>query len=70
MKKTITRSNFLNKSSKFVAAAGFGGCGILLKGCALKKDFDIIIRGGYNLDGSGGEAFEADKGKFKRTFPA
>jgi N-acyl-D-amino-acid deacylase len=62
MKKTITRRNFLKKSSKFVAAAGFGGCGILLKGCALKKDFDLIIRGGYILDGSGAEAFEADIG--------
>lgn len=62
MKKTITRRNFLKRSSKFVAAAGLGGCGILLKGCALKKDFDLIIRGGYILDGSGGEAFEADIG--------
>ncbi len=62
MKKTITRRNFLKKSSKFAAAAGLGGCGILLKGCALKKDCDLIIRGGFILDGSGGEAFEADIG--------
>ncbi|HEA64830.1 MAG TPA: twin-arginine translocation signal domain-containing protein, partial [Candidatus Aminicenantes bacterium] len=62
MKKTITRRNFLKKSSKFVAAAGLGGCGILLKGCTLKKDFDLIIRGGFILDGSGAEAFEADIG--------
>ncbi|NIM58097.1 MAG: amidohydrolase family protein [Candidatus Aminicenantes bacterium] len=62
MKKTITRRNFLKKSSKFVAAAGLGGCGILLKGCALKKDFDLIIRGGYIIDGTGGEVFEADIG--------
>jgi len=62
MKKTITRRNFLKKSSKFVAAAGLGGCGILLKGCTLNKDFDLIIRGGFILDGSGGEAFEADIG--------
>jgi N-acyl-D-amino-acid deacylase len=62
MKKKITRRNFLKKSSKFVAAASLSGCGILLKGCTLKKDFDLIIRGGYVLDGSGGEAFEADIG--------
>ena len=62
MKKKITRRNFLKKSSKFVAAAGLGGCGILLKGCALKKDFDLIIRGGYILDGAGAEMFEADIG--------
>jgi N-acyl-D-amino-acid deacylase len=62
MKKTITRRSFLKKSSKIVAATGLGGCGILLKGCALKKEFDLIIRGGFILDGSGGEAFEADIG--------
>jgi len=62
MKKTITRRNFLKKSSKIVAATGLGGCGILLKGCALKKEFDLIIRGGYIFDGSGKEAFEADIG--------
>jgi hypothetical protein len=37
MKKTITRRSFLKKSSKIVAATGLGGCGILLKGCTLKK---------------------------------
>jgi len=62
MKKTITRRKFFKKSSKIIAAVGLGGCGILLKGCALKKDFDLIIRGGFILDGSGGEPFEADIG--------
>jgi N-acyl-D-amino-acid deacylase len=62
MKKKITRRKFLKKSSKIIATAGLGGCGILLKGCALKKDFDLIIRGGYVLDGAGGEMFEADIG--------
>jgi N-acyl-D-amino-acid deacylase len=62
MKKTITRRSFIKKSSKIVAATGLGGCGILLKGCTLKKEFDLIIRGGYVFDGSGGEAFEADVG--------
>jgi N-acyl-D-amino-acid deacylase len=62
MKKTITRRSFLKKSSKIVAATGLGGCGILLKGCTLKKEFDLIIRGGYIFDGSGGEAYESDIG--------
>jgi hypothetical protein len=39
MKKIITRRNFLKKSSKFVAAAGLGGCGILLKGLILSIPF-------------------------------
>lgn len=62
MRKIITRRNFLKKSSKVVAAAGLGGCVILLKGCTLKKDFDIIIKHGHIFDGLGKEAFEADIG--------
>ncbi len=62
MKKVITRRNFLKKSSKVVAVAGLGGCGILLKGYALKKDFDIVIKHGHIFDGLGKESFEADIG--------
>jgi N-acyl-D-amino-acid deacylase len=62
MKKTITRRHFLKKSSKMVAAAGIGGCGILLQGCSSKKDFDLIIKGGYVFDGLGNEAQQTDIG--------
>lgn len=62
MTKAITRRNFLKKSSKVVAAAGLGGCGILLKGCSSQKDLDIVIKDGRIFDGSGSEAFEADIG--------
>lgn len=62
MTKAITRRNFLKKSSKVVAAAGLGGCGILLKGCSSQKDFDIVIKGGRIFDGSGSEAYEGDIG--------
>jgi len=58
----ISRRNFLERSSKIVAAAGLSGCGILLKGCTTKKDFDIIVKDGRIFDGLGNEAFEADIG--------
>ena len=62
MKKVLTRREFLKNSSKIVAAAGIGGCGILLKGCAPQKDFDAVIKGGRVFDGLGNEAYEADIG--------
>ncbi|MGD8535748.1 MAG: D-aminoacylase [Candidatus Aminicenantes bacterium] len=62
MKKTITRRNFLKKSSKMVAAAGIGGYGILLQGCSSTKDFDLIIKGGHVFDGLGNESQQADIG--------
>lgn len=62
MKKTITRRNFLKKSSKIAAAAGLAGSGLLLKGCTTKKDFEIVIKNGRIFDGLGKEAFEADIG--------
>lgn len=62
MKRIISRRNFLKESSKLVAVTGLGGCGILLKGCTSKKDFDLIIRGGHIFDGLGKEAIEADIG--------
>jgi N-acyl-D-amino-acid deacylase len=62
MKKTISRRSFLKNSSKIFAAAGLGGCGILLKGCTSKTDFDLIIKSGRIFDGLGKEAFEADIG--------
>ena len=62
MKKRITRRHFLKKSSKMVAAAGIGGCGILLQGCSSSKDFDLIIKGGHVFDGLGNEAQQTDIG--------
>jgi N-acyl-D-amino-acid deacylase len=62
MKKKISRRSFLKNSSKIIAAAGLGSCGILLKGCTSKKDFDLIIKSGRVFDGLGKEAFEADIG--------
>ncbi len=62
MSKIISRRSFLKDSSKIVGAAGLGGCAILLKGCASKKDFDFIIKSGRIFDGLGNEAVEADVG--------
>ncbi len=60
--KTITRRQFLRKSSAALAAAGLGGSGLILKGCSPKKDFDLIIKGGTVFDGLGHEGIQADIG--------
>ncbi len=62
MKRVISRRDFLKKTSRAVATAGIGGCGLLLKGCSTKKDFDILIKDGLIFDGSGGEPGTADVG--------
>lgn len=62
MKKSISRRDFLKKSSKIAAVAGVGGCGILLKGCSTKLDFDVVIKDGLLYDGIGNKAFVADIG--------
>ena len=60
--KTITRRQFLKKSSSALAAAGLGGSALFLKGCSTKKDFDLIIKGGTVFDGLGQEGIQADIG--------
>lgn len=62
MKRIITRRYFLKKSSQIFAVASLGSCGLVLKGCRSKKDFDLIIKDGYIFDGLGKDAFEADVG--------
>jgi N-acyl-D-amino-acid deacylase len=62
MKDSISRRNFLKKSARYTAVAGLGGCGILLKGCASKKEYDLVIKNGRVFDGLGNEAILADVG--------
>lgn len=62
MKKSITRRDFLKKSSKLTAVAGLSGCGVLLKGCTSKKDLDLLIKNGTIYDGLGGEPSIGDVG--------
>lgn len=62
MKKAISRRDFLKTSSRLAAAAGVGSCGILLKGCSSKKDFDLILKRGRVYDGLGQKPFSADIG--------
>lgn len=59
MEKVITRRDFIKKSSKIVAVTG---CGILLKGCSTKQEFDIVIKDGCIFDGLGNEEFVSDIG--------
>lgn len=62
MSERFSRRQFLKKSSQAAAAAGLSGCGILLKGCRSRKDFDLLIKDGQVLDGLGNEAVQADIG--------
>jgi len=57
MTKKIARREFLKKTSKLIAASGLSGCGLLLKGCTTKQEFDLVIKGGRIFDGLGNEAF-------------
>jgi N-acyl-D-amino-acid deacylase len=54
----VTRRDFLKKAG--LAAAG--GCGILLKGCAKKTSFDLVIKDGLVIDGQGNPGAVADVG--------
>ncbi len=62
MTQTISRRNFLKKSSKIVGVAGLSGSSLFFKGCTSKKDFDIVIKSGRVFDGLGKDAVEADIG--------
>jgi N-acyl-D-amino-acid deacylase len=54
----VTRRDFLKKAG--LAAAG--GCGVLLKGCAKKISYDLIIKDGLVIDGQGNPGAVADIG--------
>ncbi len=54
----VTRRDFLKKAG--LAAAG--GCGVLLKGCAKKTSYDLIIKDGLVIDGEGNPGVVADVG--------
>lgn len=61
MKKTITRRDFIKRTSK-IAAVSLSGCGVLLKGCSTKQEFDIVIKNGRVFDGMGNEGSIIDIG--------
>ena len=58
----MKRREFIKYTSRTAAAAGLGGCGILLKGCSSRQEFDLVILGGQIYDSTGKEAVPADIG--------
>ncbi len=62
MKKSITRRDLLKKSSQMAAATSLSGCGLLLKGCSSKQEFDIVIKEGIIYDGLGNKPIKTDIG--------
>ena len=51
--KTIERRTFLKDALKGAAALSAAGSGLLLRGCATGKEYDILISGGTVYDGTG-----------------
>jgi len=58
----ITRRTFLAESGRAVAAASLAAGGLVLRGCAAGKDFDLVVKDGLVFDGSGAPAAAADIG--------
>jgi N-acyl-D-amino-acid deacylase len=58
----IGRRDFLKGALKTAAAVSTAATGLLLKGCASGKDFDLVVSGGTLYDGSGGPPVRADIG--------
>ena len=62
MNNRVSRRDFLKGTSKAALVSGLGACGLLLKGCRTKQDFDLVIKNGRIYDGLGNEAFTSDIG--------
>jgi N-acyl-D-amino-acid deacylase len=62
MPDRLTRRSFLKRASTTAAAAAGLGGSVLFKGCSARADFDLVIREGLVVDGTGNKAFPADLG--------
>lgn len=55
-----SRRNFLRRTSLAGAGAAVGGLSTMLDGCAIAQRYDVIIRGGQVIDGTGAVPVAAD----------
>lgn len=55
-----SRRNFLRRTSLAGAGAAVGGLSTMLDGCAIAQRYDVIIRGGRVIDGTGAAPVVAD----------
>ncbi|MXW03988.1 MAG: D-aminoacylase [Gemmatimonadetes bacterium] len=55
-----SRRNFLRRTSLAGAGAAVGGLSTMLDGCAIAQRYDVIIRGGQVIDGTGAAPVVAD----------
>ena len=55
-----SRRNFLRRTGLAGAGAAVGGLSTMLDGCAISQRYDVIIRGGQVIDGTGAAPVAAD----------
>ena len=55
-----TRRTFLRSTGLAGAGAAVGGLPLMLDGCAIAQNYDVIIRGGRVIDGTGAPPVDAD----------
>ncbi len=55
-----SRRNFLRRTGLAGAGAAVGGLSTMLDGCAIAQRYDVIIRGGQVIDGTGAAPVAAD----------
>jgi N-acyl-D-amino-acid deacylase len=62
MKRRLTRREFLKNSGRAAVAASVVGSGLVLRGCSSGRDFDLVIKDGFVLDGLGNPGRNGDIG--------
>jgi|Deesub1362B_J571_1020462.scaffolds.fasta_scaffold00877_8 N-acyl-D-amino-acid deacylase len=60
MNKKVTRRQFIEESIKGAILIGFGGYNLLIQGCTIHKDYDLLIVNGIVYDGLGNPGKKMD----------